>query len=137
MFIDSPVSLLCFQLSDILSSVIAAITPCQVDDVFRPASGFLAYFETFAARPIGEHTRVHDVSATPGICPSTARGTSAGLFRGGPNDLASSEFRLSKDIAQVFVPPEANPGLLRKFPALGLVNLQYLPTIVDDLLYIR
>ena len=94
-FIDSSVGLLFLQFPDVLLSVIAAITPCQVDGVFRPASGFLAYLESFAAGPIGEYTRVHDVSATLGIRPSTAWGASAGLFRGGLNDLASNELRLS------------------------------------------
>ena len=137
MFIDSSVGLLCLQFPDIMFSVITAITPCQVDGVFRPASGFLAYLESFAAGPIGEYTRVHDVSATSGICPSTAWGASAGLFRDGPNDLSSSELCLSKDITQILVPPEANAGLLRKFPALGLVNLQYTPAVVYDLSDIR
>ena len=121
--IDSSVGLLFLQFPYVLFSVITAITPCQVDGVFRPASGFLAYLESFAAGPIGEYTRVHDVSATLGICPSTAWGTSAGLFRGGPNDFTSSELRLSKDITQILVPPETNTGLLSKFPALGLVDL--------------
>ena len=123
MLVNAPVRLLSFQLSDVLSSVIAAITPCQVDGVFRPATGFLAYLESFAAGPIGEYTRVHDVSATSGICPSTAWGASAGLFRDGPNDLSSSELRLSKDITQILVPPETYSGFVREFPVLCLVDL--------------
>ena len=121
-FIDSSVGLLFLHFSDVLLSVITSITPCQVNGVRGPASGFLAYLESFAAGPIGEYTRVHDVSATLGICPSTAWGASAELLRG-PNDLPSSELRLSKDITQVLVPPETNTGLLSKFPALGLVDL--------------
>ena len=88
-FIDSSVGLLFLQFPDILFSVITAITPCQLDGVFRPASGFLAYLESFAAGPIGEYTRVHDVSATLGICPSTAGDTSDGWFLVGPDDLSS------------------------------------------------
>ena len=123
MLVNSPVCLLSLQFTDILLLIITAVTPRQVNCVFRPASGFLANPEPFAARSIGKHIRVHNVITTSGICPSPAWGAPAGLVRDGPNDLSSRELCLSKDITQILVPPETYSGFVREFRALGLVDL--------------
>ena len=77
MFVDASVRLLGLYFPDILSSIVTVVAPCQIDTVLTPASGLLSYVEAFSSRSVGEHPRVHDVGAAPGIPPSMTRGASA------------------------------------------------------------
>ena len=85
--VDPSVGLLRLKFSNVL---LAIVTPVTLGQVFRPATGFLTYFELLTTGTISEYIRIHDVSTTEGISPSTAGDTSAGWFLVGPDDLSSS-----------------------------------------------
>ena len=88
--VDPSVGLLRLKFSNVLLAIVTPVTPGQVNRVFRPATDFLTYFELLTTGTISEYLRIHDVSTTEGISPSTAGDTSAGWLLVGPDDLSSS-----------------------------------------------
>ena len=97
MFVNSAITLLGLQFSDVLAAITASVAPCDVDRIFRTAVGSLSDFVAFSAGSVVEGVGVYNVGATFCVGPALAGGasTSSGGISLGSDDFAVCESRLA------------------------------------------